>query len=279
MAASALALAACTHTGAASMSAIKSYRAEDFFLGRKLEIARALEAGDVAKARKLAPGVDLAAPADRDMTLMVFFMLPGTKSYPNYAAVRELVALGVDPDKQIIEGMGSALYYTFIERKDPADQTGVLFFKAMLDGGLAPNSMDEDGTALLLRAASDGRLEHVKLLVERGADVNVKSKYVGKTALSHAIAAVQPGAAIYLVQHGARIDSEAFDNNGVTPSWAVSLRLKRIRREHPLHAQFEQLRDLMIAKGAKWPPDPPDVVRERMRAQGLQPAVPPGHQR
>jgi hypothetical protein len=33
----------------------------------------------------------------------------------------------------------------------------------------------------------------------------------------------------------------------------------------------------MIQKGAKFPPDPPEVVRDRMRAQGLKPAVPPGH--
>jgi hypothetical protein len=35
----------------------------------------------------------------------------------------------------------------------------------------------------------------------------------------------------------------------------------------------------MIAKGAKWPPDSPEVVRGQMRAKGLTLLVPPGHKR
>jgi hypothetical protein len=46
-----------------------------------------------------------------------------------------------------------------------------------------------------------------------------------------------------------------------------------------MRPQYEQLRDLIIKKGAKWPPDPPEVVRDQMRAQGIKPVVPLGHKR
>lgn len=270
-----LALAACNDTGVARMIGIKRYRAEDFFVGRKLEIARAIEAGDMTAVRSLAPGVDLSAPGNRNMTLMWFAMLPGTPGHPNYEAVRTLVSLGVDPETQIAQGIGSALEYTFITRSDPDDRTGLLFLQAMLDGGLSPNYLQPHGSTLLQRAAGPGgTLEHVKLLLQRGADINAKDS-IGGTALDEAVDTDHPDIGIYLVERGARVDT--YIVNGASTAWAVHLTLQRMRPDHAIYKQFELLRDLMIARGAKWPPDPPEVVRERMRAQGLTPAVPPGH--
>lgn len=271
-----LALAACNDTGVARMIGIKRYRAEDFFVGRKLEIARAIEAGDMTAVRSLAPGVDLSAPGNRNMTLMWFAMLPGTPGHPNYEAVRTLVSLGVDPETQIAQGIGSALEYTFITRSDPDDRTGLLFLQAMLDGGLSPNYLQPHGSTLLQRAAGPGgTLEHVKLLLQRGADINARDS-IGGTALHEAINTRLPEIALYLVGRGA--DVETHRTNGVSVTWSVHTALDGLQPS-PLRSQFEQLRDLTVARGAKWPPDPPEVVRERVRAQGLTPAVPPGHKR
>jgi len=249
------------------------YRAEEFFSGRQLEIARAINANDMALVRKLAPGTDLSAPGQKGMTLMWFAMQPGR---PNFEAVKTLVALGVDPDTQIAKGIGSALDATMLPRKDPNDRTGIRFLEAMLDGGLSPNYKTKYQTPLLQRAAGPGgTMAAVQLLVERGADINA-SNNIGRTALTDAITSLAPDIALYLVNRGADINT--YTTGGVTVGWTVAGPLERLA-PGPMRTQYEQLRDLMIKKGMKWPPDPPEVVRDRMRAQGLTPAVPPGHKR
>jgi len=249
------------------------YRAEEFFSGRQLEIARAINANDMALVRQLAPGTDLSAPGQKGMTLMWFAMPPGR---PNFEAVKTLVALGVDPDKQIAQGIGSALDATILPRKDPNDQTGIRLLQAMLDGGLSPNYKTKYQTSLLQRAAGAGygSLAAVQLLLERGADINARDS-IGGTALTQAIG-THPEIVLYLVNRGA--DANTNLTNGVTVGWSVYKRLERLA-PGTMRTQHEQLRDLMIKKGMKWPPDPPEVVRDQMRAQGFTPAVPPGHKR
>lgn len=255
------------------MSKYSALRAEDYFSGRKLKIAQAMDAGDMAAVRRLAEGVDLAEPADKGMTLMWYAMQPAK---PNLEAVKTLVALGVDPDTQIAQGIGTALQYAFITREEPNDRSGVRLLQAMLDGGLSPNKTTKDGTTLLQRAAGPGGglLEPVELLLARGAEINARDS-IGGTALGKAVR-LHPEIASLLVRGGA--DVGAFDRGGVTPAWSVFKDIER-QQAGPYRTKLEQLRDLMIAKGAKWPPDSPEVVREQMRAKGLTPLVPPGHKR
>jgi hypothetical protein len=249
----------------------KTYTPEEFFSGRQLEIARAIDAGDMGQVRKLAPGADLTTPGKQDMTLMWYAIL-----HQNYPAVQTLVALGLDPDKQFAHGIGSALYYAMLSRKDPSDQTGIRLLQAMFDGGFSPNYKTPAGTPLLQRAAGPGgSLETVQLLLERGANINARDS-LGRTALTDAITATNPDIALYLVNHGA--DVNTYTVNGVTVGWFVAGPLERLK-PGSVRIQYEQLRDLMIKKGAKWPPDPPEVVRDQMRAQGIKPVVPLGHKR
>jgi hypothetical protein len=257
-------------TGDASMLGQTTYLPKDFFTGQQLNIARAIAAGDMNEVRRLAPGVDLSMPGKQNMTLMWFAIVR-----KNYAAVSTLVALGVDPDTQIARGTGSALTYTMLSRKDPSDQSGIVLLQAMLDGGLSPNYKTESGTPLVQLAAGPGStLAIVRLLVERGADINARD-IVGGTALGMAIG-LHPDIALYLVNHGA--DVKAHMRNGVSVTWAVYKELES-DAPGPIRTQYEQLRDLMIKKGAKWPPDSPEVVRDQMRAQGLTPGVPTGLKR
>lgn len=245
---------------------MKSYPADEFFDGRQLELARAIDRNDMSALRTLATGVDLAAAGRKEMTLLWYAMIGSGR--PSLEAIKTLVSLGVDPDTQVAKGLGSALYAAL-----RAKETHVL--RAMLDGGMALNYRDKDRTPLIQRAVVDGDFDDVKLLVERGAELNLQDS-IGGTAFYEALTTMQPEIAIYLLKRGAYFDTTTV--NGVTPTWSVSRSLDRLQAG-PVRSKFEELRVLMIAKGAKWPPDPPEVVRDQMRRKGMKVVVPAGQKK
>jgi len=242
-----------------------SYRAKTFFNGHHLLMAEAIERNDMARLKQLAQGQELSRKGEKEMTLMWFAIMR-----ENFEAIRTLIELGVNPDEERTESLGSALQFTFMAHKDTR------YLKAMLDGGLSPNHQSPGNSPLLHRGVFGG-LEHVKLLLQRGTRINDRTTNVQKTALDEAINRVKPDIAIYLVQQGA--DFNTYTVNGASPSWAVHLAINDTRPGNPIHEKFLELRNLLIAKGAKWPPDSPVEVREQMRARGETPVVPYGHTR
>ena len=253
---------------------MKTTNPEQFFDGRMLEMAQAIQSNDMARLRQLATGQNLNQPGRQDMSLLWFAMQPDQL---NTEAVKTLVSLGADPAANPIKDFGSPLDYVFMSRKSPGDTTGLKLLQAMLDGGMSPNKTEPDGTTLLQMAAGPGSasLAIIQLLLQRGADINARDR-IGGSALYDAITSENPHIAQYLVQHGAKVDT--YTVNGVTMGWSVKLRLDRMQ-PGPVRTQFEQLRDLLISKGMKLPPDAPDVVRDQMRTRGERVVVPAGKKR
>ena len=253
---------------------MKTTNPEQFFDGRMLEMARAIQSNDMVRLRQLAVGQNLNQPGRQDMSLLWFAMQPDQL---NTEAVKTLVSLGADPAANPIKDFGSPLDYVFMSRKSPGDTTGLKLLQAMLDGGMSPNKVDPYGTTLLQMAAGPGSasLAIIQLLLQRGADVNVRDS-IGGSALYEAITVNHIDIARYLVEHGAKVDASTV--NGVSVGWSVKRRLDTLQ-PGPLRTQFEQLRDLLISKGMKWPPDSPDVVRDQMRARGERVVVPAGKTR
>ena len=254
---------------------LKTTNPEQFFDGRMLEMARAIQSNDMVRLRQLAVGQNLNQPGRQDMSLLWFAMQPDQL---NTEAVKTLVSLGADPAANPIKDFGSPLDYVFMSRKSPGDTTGLKLLQAMLDGGMSPNNTALGSMTPLQKAARSGSsfsLEMVKLLLQRGADINARDR-IGGSALYDAITSENPHIAQYLVQHGAKVDT--YTVGGVTMGWSVKLRLDRMQ-PGPVRTQFEQLRDLLISKGMKWPPDAPDVVRDQMRARGERVVVPAGKKR
>lgn len=242
-------LAAFTLTGFAMTPA-----AEQIFTDRYLDVARALQAQDFAKARQLAQGLPLDVPGNQHMTLLWFAI-----AHKNFAAVSVLIALGSRPDEQVVEGLGSPLNAAFESRE-------LQLLTAMLDGGLSPNHTHPKENLMLQRAVTSGTPAHVKLLLDRGADVNQRDG-IGGTALTEAISAVRPDVALYLVERGADVNLPM--TNGATPAWAVQRALARQLPGSELATKFERLRDAMAKRGARFPATPPAQMRQQMKAQGL----------
>lgn len=229
------------------------YPATTFFRVHYLEMAKAIEAGDIPRLERLAQGQDLMLKGEKDMSLIWFAIL-----HEKFDAISALIRLGVNPDTQIAEGLGSALDWAFIKHDD------LHYLKAMLDGGLDPNYKRPDNYTLMLQRGVAGGLEHVKLLLSRGTRINDQNN-IGRTALLESITRVKPDIAAYLIEHGA--DFNAATVNGVTPAWVISESINDMRLGNPIQLKFVGLRDLLIKKGAKWPPLPPLEVRDQMRAR------------
>jgi ankyrin repeat protein len=229
---------------------------EKFFEDQQLYAARAIADGDMKRLRAVARPSEIDRPGKKGMTLLWFAI-----QEKRFDAIEVLVSLGSNPDQQVVQGLGTPFLHA-LEVED------LRFLTAMLDGGLPVNQVRDGGESLLYRAAGPhGRtFGHVELLVQRGADVNLPRDN-GETPIFSAILTMEPERARYLAEHGA--DVNVSTSGGVTPGWAIHSIIQRQQPDSALRRRFEDLRDLMISKGAKWPPDPPDKVRAWRKAQGL----------
>lgn len=248
----------------------RSYTASDFFTGPQLEMAEAIERNDMDTLRQGAEqGIDLHARGDKQINLMWFALLK-----ENSDAVKTLVELGVHPNESPVEGGGTPLGQA-LHHKDTR------YLEAMLDGGLSPNDdTDNDGKGkdypLIFSAITSGTLEHVKLLVERGANINYRlQEGVGSNPFDSSTTSTKPELAIYLIEQGAEPNIRL--RTGVTTAWRVHNRIQGTSGTE--REGYLQLRDMMIERGVAFPPPSPVQVRDQMRAEGLTPVVPLGHDR
>lgn len=228
--------------------------AEQVFSDRYLDVARALQAQDFDRVRQQAKGLSLDVPGQKNMTLLWFAI-----AHKNYPAVSLLIALGSQPDEQVVDGLGTPLNAAF-ESRD------LQLLTAMLDGGLSPKHTHPAQNLMLQRAVMSGTQAHVKLLLDRGADVNQRDS-IGGTALHEAINSVNPDVALYLIERGADVNLPL--TNGVTPAWSVQRSLGRQKPGSELAQKFERLRDAMVRRGARFPATPPADIRQQMKAKGL----------
>ena len=229
---------------------------EKFFEDQQLYAARAISDGDMKRLRAVVRPAEIDRPGKKGMTLMWYAI-----QEKRFDAIEVLVSLGSNPDGQVVQGLGTPLSHA-LEVED------IRFLTAMLDGGLSVDHLSNGGEPLLSRAAGPhGRtFDHVQLLVERGANVNLAASD-GETPIFSAIFTMEPERARYLADHGA--DLAVSTVGGVTPGWAIHTIIKRQQPDSAMRRRFEDLRDFIISKGAKWPPDHPDTVMAWRKTQGL----------
>ncbi|MGK6316999.1 ankyrin repeat domain-containing protein [Neorhizobium sp. DT-125] len=259
-----------------------------YFDGVARQAAVAIDHGALDELKTLVDQGLVIDERGREQMTLLWYAIIGK----HYDATRQLVALGAKPDENGVSPLGSPLHHALTSDTE--------LLKAFLDAGLTLDYRTASGTSLLQRSVfGDGAIDRVRLLVQRGADINHRDK-LGGTALDEAIAVRKPEIAIFLVEQGADVDGVM--TNGSTTAWAVQWMLGRLQhgsssgtvtditlsnpRSGPvgqtqvpiqndnadtasLRVGFERLRAMMIAKGVKFPADPPDVVRARRKSQGL----------
>jgi outer membrane protein assembly factor BamB len=149
--------------------------------------------------------------------------------------------------------------------------------QALLDAGAAVDAPARHGNTALLFASEKGHLDVVRLLVERGADVNVRERFFGSTPLTAALQGKHLAVASFLLEKGAKDAAsalaEAVEQANVELAKAAlatghidRLDLLAARRRAAL-SPAGPIRDLLAAASPTATPRAPFVAKpERLKA-------------
>jgi uncharacterized protein len=261
----------CASMAAFSMGKrMKNLDPTQYFNGPQLTLAQAIKAQDVQSVKRLAKQTDLNTPAKKDLTILFFaFNEAQDKSDPkSFEIMTELVKSGADAVNYEVPDLGS-VWGVSLTRSDAR------FVRALLDGGVNPNapSQGKGSDPAIFAAATEKTMEVLQLLLSRGADINQKDS-LGATVLQDTLSGMQLDQTEYLLKQGA--NPNTVDRIGVSFAWF----LKRVSERTDLTPitvnKLSEIKALAMSKGMKWPPDPPEIERDRMRARGEKPVVPAG---
>jgi hypothetical protein len=238
--------------------AMKKFPATDFFSGPQLELAQAIERGDMEQVKRLAPKTDLNTPGRKNMT-MLFFALQGAlqRDPKRLAIITEVVKSGADPGQKVPDfgnPLGVVLNSTYSE-----------FLRALLDGGVNPNTMIEGRRPILFFVTTESTFDSLKLLVERGANVNNRDS-LHNSALYQALVSYALDQIDYLLDHSA--NPNTYNINGLSFPQALSTRIAdNTAAPHSVtYKKLIEIRDRIIKMGVKWPPETPEQIRARWGA-------------
>jgi len=145
--------------------------------------------------------------------------------------------------------------------KDP------IYLKLLLDHGGDPNTRNSNDETLLLQAFLwGGKWENIKLLVERGADVNARSQ--GSTLLSDYTGRGGFEQALWLLEHGADPTMKGVLPPGTPPEQSFVIAEIFWYPSKPGFAQWQKkCQEWLLARGYKRPPMP-DRIRDMRKAFG-----------
>ena len=108
---------------------------------------------------------------------------------------------------------------------------------SLIERGVDVNGFDRGGLTPLMQAAFNGRLETARLLLEHGAEVNVRDHLSGRTALIMAVSSGNPELVELLLAQGA--DVNAREQGG----WTA--------RQYAEKTGRDEIRDILVKHGAE----------------------------
>lgn len=241
---------------------------ETYFTGPQLELARLVDTADAEAIYRYAMGMsleELNAYGKENMTVLMYATEKPpaeTKWYPIRTA---LIKAGADPQQRAGSRNASLLKFAIgaVElRKD------LSLLTAILAGGINPDTAThtDSETPLLIAVSYQDGLPAMKLLVEHGANVNIRDS-LGETPLTEAIATLGLAEVEYLLDKGAD-PVKAINYYGVSFAWLLYDQIRDpANPKDPRLPRAYAIRDRIIKMGVAWPPESPEQFRARYAAQ------------
>ncbi len=241
---------------------------QTYFTGKQLELAQLVDTADADAVYRYAMGMsldELNAYGKENMTVLMYATEKPpaeTKWYPVRTA---LIKAGADPQQRAGSRNASLLKFAIgaVElRKD------LSLLTAILAGGINPDTAfhNDSETPLLIAVSYQDGLPAIKLLVENGADVNIRDS-LGETPLTEAIATLGLAEVEYLLEKGAD-PVKAINYYGVSFAWLLYDQIRDpANPKDPRLPRAYAIRDRIIKMGVHWPPESPEQFRARYTAQ------------
>jgi ankyrin repeat protein len=165
------------------------------------ELVKAASDADGATALALlSDGADARASSEDGTTALHW-----AAYHDDVALARALLAAGADPNA--INDYGS------LPLVEAATIGNADLIRLLLAAGAEVDAANADGQTALMVLARTNRIDAARLLLAAGADVNRAETWRGQTALMWAAAQGQPAMIRLLLEHGAEPDVRAFANN------------------------------------------------------------------
>ncbi|HEO9143299.1 MULTISPECIES: ankyrin repeat domain-containing protein [Enterobacter] len=222
----------------------------DYFSGSQLFLAEAIERGDTSHVKKLVATTELNKPGKEDMTLL-FWALMNTlydkKTQPRLQIVTELIRAGADPLQPRPNGKSSPA--EFVLMADSGE-----WIKAMLDGGLSPNAKDYVfDKPIIFQSIEAKNTETLKVMLDRGGNINITDS-LGNTLLIDAFDFHSYDHVFLLLERGADPDIRA--DNGWTLGNQLQRFLRKTKKDSDEYKDLIAIKESLIRHGGKWPPEP-----------------------
>ncbi|WP_376752621.1 ankyrin repeat domain-containing protein [Cronobacter dublinensis] len=225
-------------------------KSEDYFSGQQLPLARAIEKGDSNEVTKLASETDLNKPGKEDMTLLFWSVMNSIndkKTPEHLKVITVLVKAGADPLQPRPQGKSSPAEYVLMA--DSGD-----WIKAMLDGGLSPDAKDKTfDKPIIFQTLEAKNTDTLKTMLDAGANINITDS-LGNTLLIDALDFHSYDHVLLLLERGA--DPEIRADNGWTMGNQLERLLKRAKAGSDEYKTLNEIKNKLIEHGGKWPPAP-----------------------
>ena len=216
---------------------MKKIEPEKYFTGPQLVLAKAIQAGDSESVIRLSKTTDLNTPGNEHFTLLFFALnevMYNGNPQKRLDIVTELVRAGADPQQAQPNARGTPAQMMAMGDKD-------IWLKALLDGGLDPNSRDKLlNVPLIFSALSAKNTATLALLIERGADINTRD-ILGNTPLVDAFFKADLDKVSFLLDHGA--DPNPVNKQGRSFGQMVDRHLGQIKQGTEYYDRVVKLKE------------------------------------
>ncbi len=246
---------------------------QTYFIDKQLALAQLVDTADGDAVYRYAIGMsleELNAYGKENMTVLMYAAEKPPAETKWYTGMTALIKAGANPQQKAGELNASPLKFA-IGTIQVGPERNLNLLKAALEGGTNPDTAvhTDSATPLLIAVSSQDGLPAIKLLVEHGADVNIRSSG-GDVPISRAMMTLGLAEVEYLLDKGAD-PVKAINYYGVSFAWLLYDQIRDpANPKDPRLPRAYAIRDRIIKMGVQWPPESPEQFRARYTAQHQQ---------